>query len=138
MGLNRYYETGILIGALPGGWTHSQYQSLTRELWKGIRGETPFAVIEIARDGSKFHVGAFQDKSKASEAYGKLTSDPQWAVYIAYFDWDVPKGEDELIDEAFFQPTDIIKTETRNVPFAVKAGMGLAGVLGLLALIAKH
>ena len=141
MGLNRYYNTGLHIGGLPAGsWSPSKYQELARSLWKGVRGDVPFAVIRIARDGEKFALSPFQDKTKASDEYGAATGNPQWAAYVAYFDWDVRKGEDELIDEALFQPTDVVKIETRTerVPVAVKAGLGLGALLGLVALIAKH
>jgi len=138
--LNRYYQAGVQIGATPktpsGPWAIDRYEALAKELWKGIPTSTPYAVIEIARDGAKFLIGPFQDKSDAADRYGTSTNDPQWAVYIALFDRNVKAGESPLIESAFFQPVDVVKTE--RVPFAVKAGLGLGAVLGLLALIAKH
>jgi hypothetical protein len=140
--VNRFYKAGIQIGATPktpsGPWTLDQYKELARNLWKGIPETTPYAVVEIARDGGKFLIGPFQSKSDAADRYGTSTGNPQWAVYIAFFDRTVKAGEDTIIDEAFFQPTDIIETRTERVPFAVKAGLGLGAVLGLLALVAKH
>lgn len=137
---NRYYNTGILIGALPSGWTLDQYKTLARTLWKGIPADVPYAVIEMTRDGKKFAIGPYYSKEAASERYGRSTGNPGEMVYITYFDRKVPAGEDMLIDEAFFQPTDIIETRTKTerVPFAVKAGLGLGAILGLVALIAKH
>lgn len=139
---NRYYQTGIRIGALPAtGWSHGQYQTLAKTLWKGVPADVPYAVIEIARDGKKFLIGPFQAKSDASDRYGTSTGNPaDWVTYVAYFDRKVPAGEDMLIDEAWFQPTDVVKVETKTerISTVIKAGFGLGAVLGLLALIAKH
>lgn len=139
---NRFYQTGLLIGAAPKEWTLDQYKTKARAIAAGIA--QPFAIVAIARDGTQTTGLPATEKAKASDAYGQLASNPGETVYLAYFDRTVPAGEDALIDEAFFQPTDIyhetIKTERVSspaIPTPIKA-LGLASVLGLIALIAKH
>ena len=137
MGLNRYYQTGIHIGGeAPGEWSISQYEAFADALWKGARDQVSYAVIEIARNREKFIVSPYQSKEAAADRYGRSTEAPGWAVYVALYSRSVLPGEIERIDEAFFRPTDIIRTE--RVPFPVKAGLGALGLFGLLALVAKH
>lgn len=138
---NRFYRNGLSIGAaLPAGeWTLDQYKAKARSLWADI--SAPYAVVAIERRGAQSMAVPVNDKTKASDLYGAFSDRPGRAVYLAYFDRAAPAG-DALIDEAFFQPTDIetIKTErvaSPGIPAPVKA-IGLVGILGLLALIAKH
>lgn len=140
--LNRYYQTGLLVGAVMAEWALDQYKKRAREKWSQIT--TPFAIIALSRNGEAVAASPQTVKEKASDLYGRLASNPVETVYLAYFDRNVPAGEDALIDEAFFQPTDIVRetiketVRTEKVPTPVKAGLGLAAILGILALIAKH
>ena len=146
--MNRYYQAGIRIGAATlATWSVSQYQAMARKLWVAMPTATPFAVFAITKDGDKFVANPFTAKRDAADKYGALADRPGSAIYLAFFDRTVLAGEDELIEEAFFQPTEIVHTVTvpaapiavtTRTPLAVKAGLGLAAGLGLLALIAKH
>lgn len=125
---------------LPPGteWGISQYQALARKLWAGVT--VPYAVISITKNGEKFLVSPFATKAEASDHYGTATDNPGTAAYIAYFDRNVKPGEDPLIDAAFFRPTEVTKEVTKEVsgPSKAAVGLGLAGALGLLLMLAKH
>lgn len=152
--MNRYYNLGCRIGgvSIVGPGT-TDFQKRADQVWKMSRlipAALPYAVITIDPDATKYTFQPFAQESDAADKYGTLADHPAGIAYLAMYDGTSKGGDDPRVNEMAFSlvntvtpaaaspvPAPIASVASSHATVA-KAGLGLAGALGLLALIAKH